>query len=51
MLSSPLSMSHKEMKKGQLGLVEGSMVLLPVVALVALVGLILLTLLKIGLPK
>ena len=44
-------MPHKEIKKGQLGLVEGSMVLFPVVALVALVGLTLLTLLKFGLPK
>lgn len=51
MFSSPLSMSLKDMKEGQLGFVEGSMVLFPVVALVALVVLTFLTLLKFGLPK
>ena len=44
-------MPHKEMKKGQLGLVEGSMVLFPVVALVALVGKDIANNAKFGLPN
>ena len=47
----PCQCLFKNIKKGHVGFVAGSMVLFPVVALEALVELTWLTLLKFGLPK